>query len=186
MNQHNFQVNFENDHIHILNCQYGVVSVNPNHTKFGFIPKEKRLQELTYNIDESCTNYTGFIEALQPCYLQGYCEIKFNLNWINDNDDCFQKISNMKGVLSLYCKNVVFSINGNKEESIIKIYLYNFGFGGSVPFFYIYFVIALAINYSSFMKFYSKSYYHPNEFCLLVRNLPTGLDQSSAVRLTYQ
>lgn len=144
MNQHHFEVDFVNGHEHILSCQYGVVSLSPNQTKFGFIPSKKKLLELTYSINDSCTNYTSFMASLQPCYLNNYCVVEFDRGWVKDIDSCYNLIDNPehKGVLSVYCKNVIFSINGGKEESIIKIYLVNFIFAGALPFFYLYYVWA--------------------------------------------
>lgn len=144
MNQHHFGVNFENGHKHILSCQYGVVSLSPNQTKFGFISSKKKLRELTYGIQDSCTNYTSFMASLQPCYLNNYCEVEFDKGWVKDIDSCYSLIDDpgFKGVLSLYCKNVVISLNGKEEQSIIKIYFYNFIFAGALPFFYLYYVWA--------------------------------------------
>lgn len=143
MNQHHIETNFTNDHLNILSCKFGVIAVNPNYTKFGLIPEKKKIEELSFSLSETCTNYTSFLISLEPCFGNNYCEIKFDKGWIKNSNLCFERVKNgSRGIVSWHCKNALLSVLWNKEASVIRIYSFNFAVVATFIFFYVYFVWA--------------------------------------------
>ena len=100
-----------------LSCENGIISVNPNKTKFGIVRKEESLTRLMFRMDERCTNYTMLIHEMQDCIgkekiLKGkigndFCQLNFNLGWLKATPDCVSKVNaKNKGVMAVYCKEV--------------------------------------------------------------------------------
>lgn len=99
-----------------LSCEKGVIAVNPNYTKFGLVWKKQSLKELVYTFYEKCTNYTNVMESLQSCIGNSYCAIHLDRSWVYQT--CLKKAKKLKGVLSVFCKDVKLSLFGMKRRSI--------------------------------------------------------------------
>lgn len=125
-----------------ISCDFGVVSVNHNKTKFGFTDKNQSLKQLMYRIDDSCTNYTMLMHEMQPCIGTNFCEMTFDRGWINSNETCLENInSNNTGVMSVYCKDARVDFWALRDVPIIvSMRVYNV-ICGSLGIFYLYFLI---------------------------------------------
>lgn len=125
-----------------ISCDFGVVSVNQNNTKFGFVDKTQSLQQLVYRIDDSCTNYTMLMHEMQPCIGTNFCEMTFDRGWIKRDEACLKKINEENtGVMSVYCKDVKVSPWFKKNVSIMRsMRVYNL-ISGVIAIFYLYFLL---------------------------------------------
>lgn len=129
----------------ILSCDYGMITVNPMMTKFGFVPEKKSLERLHYDFDDSCTNYINIMYSLQPCRGKNKCRVAIGTNWLRIEDPTCKSTfedSEFKTVLGLHCKHLVLPTSPEESESIIKIYITNFGLFATVFIFSFYYLFS--------------------------------------------
>ena len=131
----------------LLSCEFGMVSINPNQTKFGLVQKWKSLDQLQFSIKDKCTNYTDVMYSLQPCIGKKLCNVESRMSWFNMNDrECDELINGKekkewRPVLSIHCKHVLLSLYGEEPRSIIKIYMFCFGAFWSITIFFFYYLM---------------------------------------------
>lgn len=140
-----YEIGLESTKHVLLSCEFGMITINPKKTKFGFVNHKMSLERLHFGFEDDCTDYTQLMYSLQPCLGKNRCNITVNKAWVyEDNPSCVNKFkdSSFKTVLGVHCKHVIVSIGGNEPASIIKIYMVNFGFFFMVCFFSFYFIVS--------------------------------------------
>lgn len=128
-NQVIYEFDLEKRQKNHLSCEFGIITVNPDWTKFGFVPQKKSLNQLSFTIDDSCTDYSNVMRSMEPCIGKNYCQISYSEGWIRTNtNECKDLYDGFKGVMAVYCKHVQVKVGMFEENSIIKIYLTNIFF----------------------------------------------------------
>lgn len=138
-NQVFYEYSFRDDQQMHVSCEYGFVSIDPDWTKFGFVSKKKSLEELSFSIDDECTDYKNVVKSMKGCLGMKYCKVNFEKNWVKE--ECRDKIQDFKGVLAVYCKNVLLKIWEIEPKSLVKIYTMNAACCAFVPIFLFYYFL---------------------------------------------
>lgn len=140
-NQVIYEYSFKNNQTMFVSCEYGLVTVEPKWTKFGYVSKKKSLEQLSFSIDDKCTNYTNVMKSMEGCIGMRRCEVAFDLGWILEDEYCLERRNEKRGVLAVNCKNVLLEIYDKAKRSLIKIYMFDLGLCVAVPIALFYFVV---------------------------------------------
>lgn len=140
-NQVIYEYSFRNNQTMLVSCEYGMVTIEPDWTKFGYVSKKKSLEQLSFSIDDTCTNYTNVMMSMQDCIGKNHCKVSFDLGWINSDPYCLERRKEKRGVLAVNCKHVIMKVFDQGYRSLIKIYMYDLGFCFCVPLALFYYIV---------------------------------------------
>lgn len=168
-----------------LRCPSGQIATNLNLVDYGLIKPERNHKHINniYSID--CNNWASFFYSLQDCEGKSECDVEFKHSWLIDSCHSKDIYNNNNLVVKYYCAGKtpkIFSNGPNYRldslESSVKSEYSDYMI---ISFFLVVvfqiFLTWLWLNEIFYIQKYEKSFRSPDEYSLVLKNLPMGMNR---------